>query len=121
MPKQLQQLASGCVQHCALVFYCGCYVSCVYMCPVAMLSQYDGYPVYKLQYKLPAGYTCERCILQWNYLSGHKCHPPCLKSDRFYPDCRKNPKFSGTYAATMDYCEGPYAAYPEEFWVSVSQ
>lgn len=36
----------------------------------ACLLQYDGYPVYRLQYKLPAGFTCDRCILQWYYMSG---------------------------------------------------
>lgn len=78
--------------------------------------QYDGLPVYKLQFKLPAGSQCSPCILQFYYLSGHKCHPPCLPSDRHYPDCRSNPKFKGTYLATMDYCGTQYSAYPEEFW-----
>jgi len=73
-------------------------------------------PVYKLQYKLPAGTTCERCILQWHYLTGHKCHPPCLKTDKYFPDCRANPKFKGTYLATMDYCGTEWSAHPEMFW-----
>lgn len=79
-------------------------------------NRYDGMPVYKLSYKLPAGVKCERCMLRWYYLTGHKCHPPCLKSDVFYPDCRSHPKFKGTYLATMDYCGTEWSAYPEEFW-----
>lgn len=79
-------------------------------------NRYDGLPVYKLQYKLPAGTTCERCILQWHYLTGHKCHPPCLKTDKYFPDCRANPKFKGTYLATMDYCGTEWSAHPEMFW-----
>ncbi|WIA14984.1 hypothetical protein OEZ85_001692 [Tetradesmus obliquus] len=82
----------------------------------AHCSRFNGMPVYKLRYKLPQGFKCERCILQWYYLTGHKCHPPCLQSDRYYPDCRSNPKFRGTYLAQMDYCGTEWSAYPEEFW-----
>ncbi|KAF8060473.1 hypothetical protein HT031_004649 [Scenedesmus sp. PABB004] len=82
----------------------------------AQCGRFNGTPVYKLRFKLPPGRTCEKCILQWNYLTGHKCHPPCIPQDRYYPDCRANPKFRGTYLATMDYCGTQWAAYPETFW-----
>lgn len=79
-------------------------------------KRFNDYPVYKLKFKLPSGFKCDRCILQWYYMSGHKCHPPCLKTDRYYPDCRSNPRYRGTYLATMDYCGTEWSAYPEEFW-----
>jgi hypothetical protein len=86
-------------------------------CPwYAGCNRYDNFPVYKLKYKLPKDYTCEHCILQWYYLTGHKCQPPCLDKDKYYPNCKANPKFAGTYLAIMDYCTSPWAAYPEEFW-----
>jgi hypothetical protein len=31
----------------------------------AHCSRFNGMPVYKLRYKLPQGFKCERCILQW--------------------------------------------------------
>eukprot|EP00877_Chromochloris_zofingiensis_P007165 jgi/Chrzof1/2701/Cz11g25210.t1 len=79
-------------------------------------DRYDNHPVYSLKYKLPKGYSCNRCILQWYYLTGHKCIPPCQRSDRYYPNCRNDPKYAGTYLKDTDYCGNPWAAYPEEFW-----
>jgi hypothetical protein len=29
--------------------------------------------VYEVRYKLPDGFTCEHCILQWHWLAGHNC------------------------------------------------
>eukprot|EP00775_Hariotina_reticulata_P004173 gene4173-4421_t len=31
----------------------------------AYCNRYDGYPVYKVKFKLPDGYKCDKCILQW--------------------------------------------------------
>jgi len=41
-------------------------------------TRFEGTPVYVLKFKLPNGYKCDRCILQWQYTTGHKCHPPCI-------------------------------------------
>lgn len=57
-------------------------------------NRYDGLPVYVVRFRLPSGFTCDHCVMQWFYQSGHKCHPPCLATDKYYPDCRKNPKVS---------------------------
>jgi hypothetical protein len=29
--------------------------------------------VYEVRYRLPADFTCDRCILQWHYLTGNSC------------------------------------------------
>lgn len=29
--------------------------------------------VYEVRYKLPDGFTCEHCVLQWHWLAGHNC------------------------------------------------
>ena len=42
-----------------------------------------------------------------------RAHPPIRLS---LPPPQNKPQYAGTYLATMDYCGGPYAAYPEEFW-----
>ena len=79
-------------------------------------TRFEGTPVYALKYRLPKGFKCDRCILRWLYTSGHKCHPPCVKSNKYYPNCKAAPQFAGLYLATMDSCGGPWAAQPEEFW-----
>lgn len=35
--------------------------------------------VYRVNFKLPAGVTCERCFLRWYYLTGHvSMHGRCI-------------------------------------------
>jgi hypothetical protein len=29
--------------------------------------------VYEIRYRLPKEFTCDRCILQWHYLTGNSC------------------------------------------------
>jgi hypothetical protein len=29
--------------------------------------------VYEIRYRLPKDFTCDRCILQWHYLTGNSC------------------------------------------------
>ncbi|KAF6256159.1 hypothetical protein COO60DRAFT_139667 [Scenedesmus sp. NREL 46B-D3] len=65
--------------------------------------------VYRIRYRLPKDFTCDRCILQWHYLTGNSCWPPCSKEDPTFPNCRPP-----TYA--LPYCGTQGAAYPEEFW-----
>ncbi|KAI8474513.1 MAG: hypothetical protein J3K34DRAFT_407221 [Monoraphidium minutum] len=86
---------------------CGYYKHC---------TRFEGTPVYAIKFRLPKDFKCDKCILQWQYTTGHKCNPPCLKGDRYYPDCRTNPKYAGTYLTNTGYCGEPGTAYPEEFW-----
>jgi hypothetical protein len=105
-------------------FLCWCYCWCWCRYPLPKVNckwwsgcfQYTGLPVYSLKYKLPKGRTCERCILHWHYLTGHKCVVPCLKSDKYYPNCKANPKYAGTYLTNTPYCGEPGASNPELFW-----
>jgi hypothetical protein len=55
---------------------------------------------FKMRFKLPAGVTCERCVLQWYWLTGNSCVPP--------GDPRGDKVQMGT-------C-GKSATPPEEFW-----
>lgn len=40
--------------------------------------------VYRTQWRLPADYTCEHCMLQFYYVTGSRCWPPCLPDSK---DC----------------------------------
>lgn len=62
-------------------------------------------PVYVVQYKLPAGFTCEACVLSWYWLTGNSCNPPCEASDPLYPNCNR---------LQMGYCGDSKALNPEE-------
>ncbi|KAF8061068.1 Mutyh [Scenedesmus sp. PABB004] len=72
-------------------------------------DQFMGNTVYEVRYRLPAGFTCDRCILQWHWLTGHSCWPPCTKEDPTFPNCA-----APTYP--LPACGSPGASYPEEFW-----
>jgi hypothetical protein len=64
--------------------------------------------VYRTQWVLPKGFTCDHCKLQWHYLTGHSCWPPCAMTNRDEPTCFDNQVYQS--------CGKPGAAYPEEFW-----
>jgi hypothetical protein len=55
---------------------------------------------FKMRFKLPAGVTCDRCVLQWYWLTGNSCVPP--------GDPRGDKVQMGT-------C-GKSPTPPEEFW-----
>lgn len=40
--------------------------------------------VYRTEWKLPAKATCEHCVLQFEYMTGSRCWPPCLPDSK---DC----------------------------------
>ncbi len=35
-------------------------------------DEFVGYPAYVKRYKLPEGFSCEHCILQWYWMSAHQ-------------------------------------------------
>lgn len=67
---------------------------------------YAGHMVHVLRYQLPMGLRCDNCVLQWWYLTGNSCNPPCVPEDPAYPRC-------DTF---MGVCGSPGSNYPEEFW-----
>ena len=54
------------------------------------------------QYRIPAALSCERCVLQWYYLTGNSCKPPGA------------PSWATSEAMPTCGSMGPGAAYPEE-------
>jgi hypothetical protein len=58
---------------------------------------------YRMRFKLPPGLNCDRCILQWYYLTGNSCVPKGV------------PQGLPGYSYRMGECGGN-AANPEEFW-----
>jgi hypothetical protein len=73
-------------------------------CATWACDQFKGQFVYRTQWKLPAGFTCDHCKLQMYYLTGSRCWPPCKKSG----GCDK--------PVAYGYCGAPGESYPEEFW-----
>ena len=72
-------------------------------CGTWACDQFKGMYVYRTQWQLPAGFTCEHCKLQMFYLTGSRCWPPCLKEP-----CSKPVPYK--------YCGQPGATYPEMFF-----
>lgn len=60
-----------------------------------------GMYVYKTQWKLPQGYTCDHCKLQMQYLTGSRCWPPAIKG------------VSLKKTVPYKYCNEKGATYPE--------
>lgn len=67
---------------------------------------YAGHTVHMLRYQLPAGLRCDNCVLQWWYLTGNSCNPPCVPEDPAHPKCD----------TSMGVCGTSGSNYPEEFW-----
>jgi hypothetical protein len=74
-------------------------------CAAWACDQFKGMFVYRVQYKLPAGFACEHCKLQMYYLTGSRCWPPCKGGAGA---CSKPVPYA--------YCGEPGATYPEEFF-----
>eukprot|EP00903_Cladosiphon_okamuranus_P005740 g5696.t1 len=83
---------------------------------------HDIYGAYSMlmKYKLPEGLTCDQCVVQMHYLTGHVCKH--IGYDEFEP-----PSWPGTCAPNKedwiiqdtirpDMCGDRELAYPEEFW-----
>ena len=58
---------------------------------------------FRVKFKLPPGLNCDRCILQWYYMTGNSCVPKGV------------PQGLPGYSYSMGECGGN-AANPEEFW-----
>lgn len=82
------------------------------MYPYNGTAAFTGSPTYVLRYKLPTGLSCERCVLQWWYLTANSCTPPCDPADPNYDPA--NPA-RGCDKALMGIC-GESNNYPEVRW-----
>ena len=77
---------------------------------------YSGYPQMNAKFKLPAGVSCESCVLQMHWITANSCIPPTYRGFEFppkYQDCAGDGG-SGFYSENFADCEGSVRA--EEFW-----
>ncbi len=72
-------------------------------CGTWACDQFRGMLTYSFKWRLPQGFTCDKCKLQMYYLTASRCWPPCLQQP-----CKKPVSYS--------YCGVPGSTYPEEFW-----
>jgi hypothetical protein len=56
-------------------------------CVAWSCDQFKGMYVYRTFWKLPKGFTCDHCKMQFYYLTGSRCWPPCDKANK--GDCQK--------------------------------
>jgi hypothetical protein len=73
-----------------------------------LCNQFKDMTVYRTQWKLPDGFRCEHCKLQWQWLTGHSCWPPCPLGNKDEVTCDNKQVFPT--------CGNPGAAFPEEFF-----
>lgn len=70
-----------------------------------LCNQFHGMVVYRTQWKLPAGYSCRQCKLQWHYLTASSCWPKCPKENEGEPTCKN--------IQVYPECGTPGGGYPE--------
>eukprot|EP00879_Flechtneria_rotunda_P031604 GHRR01034541.1.p1 GENE.GHRR01034541.1~~GHRR01034541.1.p1 ORF type:complete len:282 (+),score=46.23 GHRR01034541.1:733-1578(+) len=74
----------------------------------AACNMFKDMVVYRTQWRLPKGFTCNHCKLQWHYMTAHNCWPPCPAANKGDPSC-PNVQLYPT-------CGMPGTDYPEQFW-----
>ncbi len=83
----------------------------------------NGVDIYghgKIKYQLPAGLTCEHCVVQWYWVAANDCNPPGVvdfyKSDRapHWGDCPGQGEAKGGWRRWETMCDGP--KMPEEYF-----
>lgn len=73
-----------------------------------------------MQYKLPSGFRCKHCVIQWYWATANSCNPPGFKEyfDKFPMESwGKCPGDGGAFGARnpgLSQCGG--TTFPEEFW-----
>jgi hypothetical protein len=67
-----------------------------------------------MRYKMPTTITCERCVLQWWWITANSCNPPG------YAQRTPQPAHVAASGGTCNWWQSNLAtcgqAYPEEFW-----
>ncbi|WIA21942.1 hypothetical protein OEZ85_004308 [Tetradesmus obliquus] len=71
-------------------------------------DQFRDMIVYRTKWRLPAGFECRHCKLQWHYMTASTCWPPCPEKNKGEPTCENKQVFLT--------CGTGWAQYPEEFW-----
>eukprot|EP00904_Undaria_pinnatifida_P013285 jgi/Undpi1/9087/HiC_scaffold_26.g11547.m1 len=79
----------------------------------------DGGYIMTMNYQLPADLTCDHCVLQMVYFTGHKCYHPGYKE--FNPpswpgSCAPNKEDWVLLTDEVNYCGDSIWDYAEEFW-----
>lgn len=73
-----------------------------------------------MRYKLPQGFKCKWCVLQWYYATGNSCAPKGfldyfrIQGEVFGGECESDGGGNGGYRKGMSECKGNLV--PEEFW-----
>jgi hypothetical protein len=73
-------------------------------CAAWACDQFKGMYVYSFSWRLPAGFTCDKCKLVMHYLTASSCWPPCPGGGG--QGCTKPVPYG--------FCGAPGASYPEE-------
>lgn len=71
-------------------------------------DQFRDMIVYRTKWRLPAGFECRHCKLQWHYMTASTCWPPCPEKNKGEPTCENKQVFLT--------CGTGWSQYPEEFW-----
>ncbi|GFR47249.1 hypothetical protein Agub_g8935 [Astrephomene gubernaculifera] len=77
------------------------------------LGGYSNVPTYTLRYRLPAGVTCDNCVLQWWWPTANSCTLPCVPED---PDFNPASGPNSCNVQKLGICGSSPALFPEEFW-----
>lgn len=73
-----------------------------------------------MKYKLPEGFACQNCVMQWYWASANSCNPPGFKEyfDKYpmeaWGECPGDGGAKGARNPNLATCGGP--TFPEEFW-----
>ncbi|GAB0496152.1 hypothetical protein MMPV_007462 [Pyropia vietnamensis] len=87
--------------------------------PTTSNPQVLGGPEGKMRYALPPGFACERCIVQWYWVTANSCTPPGMKEYAFpqaWAGCPGDGGSVGGVRLNSETCGEPGAPWPEEFW-----
>lgn len=74
-----------------------------------------------MKYKLPKGFSCKHCVIQWYWATANSCNPPGFAEyfEKYpMPGWGKCPGDGGAFGGrnpTMAKCGG--SKFPEEFWM----
>ena len=70
----------------------------------------------KMKFRLPAGVTCDRCVLQMYWVTANTCLAPGYRNVNWpttHSECSGDGGSTGWWASQLGGCEN---SYPEEFW-----
>ena len=86
--------------------------------PDVASSGYSGSQRVRMRYQLPAGVTCERCVVQMYYLTANSCTPPGYGTFA-WPSAGSGCGSDAWWSEPVGACDAvtnTHGTYPEEFW-----